>query len=167
MLGVFELAESLYWGIIIILFIISFIGLVYPIIPSVLFIFAAFILYGFLFTFEPFNWLFWLIQSLFLILLFGADYVANMIGVKKYGGSKAGIWGSTIGLLVGPFIIPLFGIIIGPFIGAIIAELIVNKKDFKDAVKIGFGSVVGFISSVITKGIIQGVMIGYFLLVVL
>ena len=159
--------DYLYWGLIIVLFIISFVGLVYPIIPSVLFLFGGFILYGFLFTFEHFNWLFWVIQSLFLILLFGADYIANMIGVKKYGGSKAGIWGSTIGILVGPFVIPVFGILIGPFLGAILAELVVNKKEIKEAVKIGFGSVIGFISSVITKGVIQAIMIIYFFILVL
>ena len=158
--------EYLYWTLIIILFVIAFIGLVYPIIPSVLFVLGGFILYGVFFSFEPFNWLFWLIQGLFVLLLFGADYVANLIGIKKFGGSKAGIWGSTIGMLVGPFVIPVIGIIIGPFLGAIIAELAVNKKEWKEAVKIGFGSVIGFISSVITKGIIQAVMIIYFVLVI-
>ncbi len=89
-----------------------------------------------------------------------------MVGVKKYGGTKAGIWGSTIGLLVGPFVIPFLGILIGPFIGAFLAEILVHKKDPVTASKIGLGSVVGFISSVITKGIIQLLMIGYFLFVV-
>jgi uncharacterized protein len=158
--------EYVYWGLIILLFIIAFAGLVYPVIPSVLFVFAGFIVYGFLFSFTPFNWLFWLIQGLFVILLFGADYISNMIGVKKYGGSKAGIWGSTIGMLIGPFVIPAFGIILGPFIGAIAAELIVHKKDFKEAVKIGFGSVIGFMTSVFTKGIIQLVMVIYFIVLV-
>lgn len=159
--------DILYWVIIILLFVVAFIGLLYPIIPSVLFILAGFILYGFLFSFDPFNWLFWLIQCLFIILLFGADYLANLIGVKKFGGSKAGIWGSTIGLLIGPFVIPILGIIIGPFLGAFLAEIIMNKTELKEAAKIGFGSVVGFISSVVTKGIVQAVMIGYFLIVVL
>ncbi|WP_338451618.1 DUF456 domain-containing protein [Niallia oryzisoli] len=158
--------DYLYWGLIILLFIVAFVGLIYPVIPSVLFIFAGFLLYGFLFSFDAFNWMFWLIQVLFVLLLFGADYIANMIGVKKFGGSKAGVWGSTIGLLVGPFIIPFFGIILGPFIGAIIAELIVHKTNIKEAVKIGFGSVIGFISSVVTKGIIQLVMILYFIWVI-
>jgi uncharacterized protein len=158
--------EIVYWSIISILFIIGFVGLVYPIIPSVLFLLAGYILYGVFFSFEQFGWFFWLIQGFFIILLFVADYIANMIGVQKYGGSKAGVWGSTIGLLVGPFIIPFLGILIGPFIGAVGAELLVNKRDFKNSLKIGFGSVVGFISSVITKAIIQILMIVYFLLVV-
>ena len=157
----------IYWIIIGLLFFVGFIGLIYPIIPSVLFIIGPIILYGFLFTFEHFNWLFWTIQLLLVVLLFVADYAANMIGVKKYGGSKAGVWGSTIGLLVGPFIIPVIGIILGPFIGAVIAELLVHRKGFKEALKIGFGSVIGFISSVVTKFIIQTFMIIYFLFVVL
>lgn len=158
--------DFVYWVIIIALFVISFVGLVYPIIPSVLFLLGGFLVYGIFFSFEPFNWIFWLVQGLLIVLLFGADFVTNMIGVKKYGGTKAGVWGSTIGLLVGPFVIPFLGIIIGPFLGAILAELIVNKKDFKSAVSIGFGSVIGFISSVITKGIIQALQIIYFFIVI-
>jgi uncharacterized protein len=158
--------DYIYWTIIILLFIVAFAGLLVPIIPSVLFIFAGFVLYGVFFTFEAFNWLFWTVQILFVILLFGADYIANMIGVKKYGGSKAGVWGSTIGLLAGPFIIPVIGIVIGPFIGAIVAELLFHRKQFGDAVKIGFGSVIGFISSVAAKGLIQALMIIYFLVIV-
>ena len=155
--------DYIYWGLIIILFIIAFIGLVYPIIPSVLFIFAGFLLYGFLFSFEPFNWIFWIIQGLLVLLLMGADYISNLIGVKKFGGTKAGIWGSTIGLLVGPFVIPFLGIILGPFIGAFLAEWIVQRTSVKEALKIGLGSVVGFISSIFTKGFIQLIMIIYFI----
>nr|WP_206698056.1 DUF456 domain-containing protein [Cytobacillus firmus] len=161
------IVEIVYWTLIILLFIVAFAGLVFPIIPSVLFLLGGFILYGVFFSFEPFNWLFWTIQGLFVLLLFGADYVANMIGVKKYGGSKAGIWGSTIGLLAGPFVIPVLGILIGPFLGAVIAELAVNRTNFNDALKIGFGSVIGFVSSAAAKAVIQGVMIIYFLFVVL
>jgi uncharacterized protein len=159
--------ESIYWSIIGLLFLGAFAGLVFPIIPGVLLLLGGFILYGVFFSFDPFNWIFWIVQGLFVLLLFGADYITNIIGVKKYGGSKAGIWGSTIGLLVGPFVIPFLGILIGPFLGAALAELLVNKKNFNEAAKIGFGSVVGFISSVATKGIIQAVMLIYFFILVL
>jgi uncharacterized protein YqgC (DUF456 family) len=155
--------EYVAWTLIIVSFIVGFIGLVYPIIPSVVFILGGFLLYGLFFSFADLPWWFWLIEILFVILLFGADMMANAFGVKKYGGSKAGLWGSTIGLLVGPFIIPIFGIIIGPFLGAIIAELLITRTSIKQAFKTGVGSVIGFLTSVLTKGIVQIVMIVIFL----
>lgn len=145
------------------MFVVAYIGLIYPIIPSVLFIVAGFLLYGLFFDFTELSWLFWIIQGLFTILLFGADYVSNLLGVKKFGGSKAAIWGSTIGLLIGPFVIPLLGIIIGPFIGAVVAELLFNKKELKSSLNAGIGSLIGFISGVFAKGLIQTMMIAYFL----
>lgn len=154
------------WVIIIALFLIAFVGLIYPIIPSVLFIATGFIAYGLFFSFEELAWWFWLIQGLFVILLFSADTVANIVGVKKYGGSKAGMWGSTIGLLIGPFVIPIAGILIGPFLGAIIAELVVSKQSIQQAFKVGVGSVIGFLTSVVTKGIIQLVMIIIFFIAI-
>ncbi|KMY50808.1 DUF456 domain-containing protein [Peribacillus loiseleuriae] len=159
--------DVMYWLVIVIMFIIGFIGLVYPIIPSVLFILGGILLYGVFYSFETFNWRFWAIQILLVLLLFCADYVANLAGVKKFGGSRAGIWGSTIGILVGPFVIPFLGIIIGPFIGAVIAEMVVHKKNPVVAAKIGLGSVFGFVGSVVTKSIIQLFMVIYFLFTVL
>lgn len=159
--------DILYWIIISLLFVIAFVGLIYPIIPSVLFIIGGYLVYGFIYGFEAFTIWFWIIQGLLFLLLLGADYAANLLGVKKFGGSRAAIWGSTIGLLVGPFIIPFLGIIIGPFLGAIIAELIVHKTNFMESVKIGVGSLVGFLSGVVAKGFIQLLMIGYFFIVVL
>lgn len=158
--------EIVGWTLIILSFVIGFIGLVYPIIPSVIFIMGGFLLYGLFFSFAELPWWFWLIQILFVILLFGADMMANAFGVKKYGGSKAGIWGSTIGLLIGPIVLPFAGIILGPFLGAIIAELIFARTSIKQAIKTGFGSVIGFLTSVITKGAVQVVMIVIFFWVV-
>ena len=155
------------WVVIVALFIVAFIGLVYPIIPSVLFIFAGFIAYGLFFSFEELPWWFWVIEILFTVLLFTADTIANLVGVKKFGGSKAAMWGSTVGLLIGPFVIPFLGIILGPFLGAIIAELVVTKQSLQKALKVGVGSVVGFLTSVITKGTIQLIMIAVFLFAVL
>ncbi|MTD29967.1 DUF456 domain-containing protein [Planomicrobium sp. YIM 101495] len=151
--------DILAWILILLCFAIGFVGLIYPIIPAVLFILGGFVVYGLFYSFADLPWWFWLIQTLFVVLLFGADTIANLFGVKRFGGSKAGMWGSTIGLIFGPFIIPIFGILIGPFAGAILAELIFNKTKLKQAVMSGVGSVVGFITSVFTKGILQVVMV--------
>ncbi|AZB43636.1 DUF456 domain-containing protein [Bacillus sp. FJAT-42376] len=158
--------DIFYWILIIAAFVIAFAGLVYPIIPSVIFIVGGFLLYGWFYGFDQFGYTFWMIEGIFVAVLFAADYVTNLIGVKRVGGSRAAIWGSTIGLLVGPVAIPIAGILIGPFLGAVIAEMIVHRKDFTTSVKVGLGSLIGFISGVFAKSIIQLIMIGYFLFVI-
>lgn len=158
--------EAIGWAIIVLFFVIGFIGLVYPIIPAVLFIFGGFLMYGLFFSFGDLPWWFWVIEALFVVLLFGADLLANAFGVKKFGGSRAGLWGSTLGLLFGPFIIPIIGILIGPFVGAVLAELTFNRSTIKQSLKSGVGSVVGFVTSVVTKGTIQAVMVILFFVLV-
>jgi len=157
--------EILGWILIGVCFVIAFIGLVYPIIPSALFLFGGFLLYGVFFTFHL-PWWFWTAEILFVLLLFGADTLSNAFGVKKFGGSKAGVWGSTIGLLIGPFVIPAFGILIGPFAGAVIAELIITRSGLKQSIRTGIGSLIGFLTSIVTKGAVQAVMVILFFLVV-
>lgn len=154
------------WILIILCFIVAFVGTFYPIIPSVVFMLLGYVVYGLFFSFSELTWIFWVIQILFVALLFSADMAANAFGVKKFGGTKAGVWGSTIGLLFGPFIIPVAGILIGPFIGAVIAELIVTRLGFKQAIKSGLGSLIGFLTSSVVKIIILVIMLIVFVVYV-
>jgi uncharacterized protein YqgC (DUF456 family) len=151
------------WLLVIVLFAIGMVGTVYPILPGVVAVYAAFFVYGWLISFAPFGFWFWLIQSLIVISVVVADYAVSAMGVKKFGGTRASVIGSTIGLIVGPFVIPAFGIILGPFIGAVIGELIIGTK-WNMALKAGVGSVVGFFSSVVVKIVLQLLMIVLFFL---
>ncbi|OUM95272.1 MAG: hypothetical protein A9Z00_07810 [Thermobacillus sp. ZCTH02-B1] len=158
--------EIVAWIIVILLFAVGMAGAVFPVLPGALAIYAAFFVYGFLVSFEPFGWLFWTIQTLIVAALFLADYAVNAWGVRKYGGSRASVIGSTIGVIVGPFVIPAFGLVIGPFLGAVIGELIAGS-DPNRAVKAGWGSLVGLFANTVVKIVLQAVMILLFLIWVL
>ncbi|WP_054958208.1 DUF456 domain-containing protein [Paenibacillus dakarensis] len=155
--------DILGWIIVIALFLVGMAGAVYPILPGVVAIYLALFVYGWFFTFEHYSVFFWIIQTLILVILFVADYGVNAWGVKKFGGSKASIWGSTIGLILGPFVIPAFGLIIGPFIGAFIGEILAGSNPSK-SMKVGLGSVLGLFSSVVVKIVLQLAMIIIFLI---
>jgi len=74
------------------------------------------------------------------------DYIVPVWGTRKFGGSKYGTRGATVGLIIGLFLGPV-GIIIGPFIGAVVGELIF-KDDMKYAIRAGFGSLLGFLTGI-------------------
>jgi uncharacterized protein YqgC (DUF456 family) len=74
------------------------------------------------------------------------DYLVPVWGTKKFGGSKYGTRGATIGLVVGLFLGPV-GIILGPLIGAFVGEMLF-KDDVKYAFRAGFGSLVGFLTGI-------------------
>lgn len=151
------------WVLIIALFAVGMAGIVYPILPGAVAIYAAFFVYGFFFSFEPFGFWFWSIQTLIMILLFIADYAVSAWGVKRYGGTKGSVIGSTIGIIVGPFVIPAFGLLIGPFAGAFIGELLAGN-DMKRSFQASIGAIVGLFSSMIVKFVLQLVMIIVFII---
>lgn len=84
------------------------------------------------------------------LLVFLIDYVIPALGTKKFGGSKKGIIGSTIGLIIGLLFLGSLGIIVGPFLGAYSGELL-NKTEQKQALKAALGSLIGFLTGVFLK----------------
>ncbi|MGJ8665695.1 MAG: DUF456 domain-containing protein [Patiriisocius sp.] len=110
-----------------------------------------------------FDWTFIIITGAIAIVLYILDYIIPAIGTKKYGGSKAGVYGTTIGLIVG-IIAPIpFGILMGPFLGAFIGEMIFNKTQSDIAIKAAFGSFIGFIASTFMKFMATLVYLGLFI----
>lgn len=111
---------------------------------------------------------YWILGITFLITVVVSilDYVIPAKGTKRFGGSKAGIWGTNIGLIVGIFIPIPFGFIIGPFVGAFVGELLYNNKDHQRAFKAAAGSFIGFLASSFIKFIVCLIFFGLFLKIV-
>ena len=109
-----------------------------------------------------FNWTFIIITGIVAIGLYILDYIIPALGTKHFGGSKAGAWGTTIGLVIGILAPIPFGILIGPFAGALIGEVAFNRTEGKQAFKAAIGSFIGFLASTFIKFIATVVYLGLF-----
>ncbi|PKB43139.1 MULTISPECIES: DUF456 domain-containing protein [Cellulophaga] len=112
----------------------------------------------------PNDWLFLGITLAVALIVFALDYIIPAIGTKKFGGTKAGMIGTTVGLLVAIFfpVLGIFGIVVWPFVGALVGELL-NKADQKTAFKAAFGSFIGFLTGTFLKFMVAIVYIGLFI----
>ena len=108
---------------------------------------------------KPFSTQFLLIWAGIVVVILILDYIIPIWGTKKFGGSKYGVWGCTLGFLLAFWMGP-WGVIIGPFIGAFIGEMIA-KKDSQHALKAAFGSFLGFLLGSLFKIIACFMMLYY------
>jgi uncharacterized protein YqgC (DUF456 family) len=95
------------------------------------------------------------------------DYVVPAWGARRFGGSRYGVWGAIIGLIIGVFFIPLgplglIGMIGGAFLGAFAGELLAGGKS-GPALRAAFGSLAGFAAGTFIKIALSLTMAGIFL----
>jgi uncharacterized protein YqgC (DUF456 family) len=161
---------------------VGIIGCVAPVLPGVPLSYLGLLLLHWTERVQ-FSWQFLVIWAVVVVVIQVLDYFIPAWGTKKFGGSKWGVWGSTIGLLVGLFMGPM-GIVIGPFVGAVVGELIyfnrhpqttmnpiepslTNAEKNKNthlnkALRAGFGSFIGLLTGTVLKLICCGMMVFYF-----
>ena len=84
------------------------------------------------------------------LAVFILDYIIPSLGTKKFGGTKKGVYGASIGLIIGLLFLGPFGVIAGPFLGAYAGELLEDNNQ-KKALKSALGSLIGFLGGVFLK----------------
>ena len=89
------------------------------------------------------------------------DYVVPSYFTRVTGGSKAAGRGSLVGLLAGLIFFPPWGMISGAFLGALLAEVLINRSAIADSVKPALGSFAGFFFGTFLKLVASGVMFWY------
>lgn len=84
------------------------------------------------------------ITGILMAIVTALDYVVPVLGARKFGSSREGVIGGTIGIVVGLFFFPPIGIILGPLVGTIVGDLIAGGT-FAKALNSGVGSLIGFV----------------------
>ena len=139
--------------------IVGIVGDVVPGLPGVPISYAAMLLLHF-FTGITYSNETLIIYGVLCAVITIVDYFVPIWGTKKFGGTKAGVRGSTIGLVVGVVVLPILGIVIGPFglIGILAGPFVgayigvkMSGVDDKLAWRSAIGSFVGFVAGTLLK----------------
>ena len=141
--------------------VIGVIGCIFPAIPGPPLSYAALILLQFAKEEPVFSKSFLVKFAILTIVVSLGDYFLPLLGAKRYGTSKYGIWGAIIGMMAGIIFFPPFGMILGIFIGAIVGELIAGKENSM-ALKAGLATFIGSMTAVLIKLSLSVVMAFYF-----
>jgi uncharacterized protein YqgC (DUF456 family) len=108
---------------------------------------------------DPFSTRLLIILGAVVVISLVLDYLIPIWGTRKFGGTKYGVWGCTLGFLAAFWMGP-WGVIIGPFVGAFLGEMIANQ-DSKKSLKAAFGSFVGFLLGSFLKLVVCFFMLYY------
>jgi uncharacterized protein YqgC (DUF456 family) len=140
--------------------VIGFIGCVIPALPGPILALVALVLISI-----PGGWA---LMPLWLLIVLAAvavavtvlDNVLPALSSKKAGASKAGVWGSIVGMIAGSFLSPI-GTIIGAFVGALLGEVIFNREN-KKPLKAALGVFRGTMLAILLKLTVTGIIAFYF-----
>lgn len=128
--------------------VIGFFGSFLPVLPGTLLSWLGLVIFKYT-SFADYGWSTLIVLGIIVLAFQAVNYVLPAYSSKKFGGSRYGVIGASIGLLVGIIFAPfgLVSIIIAPFLGAFIGEFLLNKSNTKASFKAAFGTFVGFMIS--------------------
>ena len=138
-------------------------GLLLPMIPGAPLLFLGLLFGAWAEDFQYVGLWTLLILAGLAALTYVVEFVASILGVNRFGGSRRAMAGAAVGGIVGLFF-GLPGILLGPFVGAVLGELSLQRS-LDQASRAGFGTVVGLAIGVAGKLAIGIAMVGVFLLV--
>jgi uncharacterized protein YqgC (DUF456 family) len=112
-------------------------------------------------TIAEFSIHFFIRWGVVVIAVQGLDYFIPNWGVKRFGGSNKGVWGSMIGMMLGLYF-GRWGIIAGAIMGAFIGELFAGKES-NLAIHHAISSFTFFILGTISQLIVAGILLYYYI----
>ena len=128
---------------------VSAVGSILPVIPGPPIAYAAVVLMDWATGWSYSGW-----EHTLAILAVTAvtvlDFIVPAMGAKKFGAGKLGIRMSIVGMIVGLFFFPPFGLFVGGAIGALVGELMAGKRD-RAAFKAAFGVLIGTVAGTVLK----------------
>jgi uncharacterized protein len=143
------LTQSLLFGLAVGFIVLGLIGVIVPILPGILLIWLAILVYAILTGFQAISPFSFFIVSLIALVTGTSDIWMSLLGAKKGGASRRsmlyGILGSVVGFIAGSvFIIGgLFGAVAGYAVGILLGEY-QKQRDWNLALKASISGLAGW-----------------------
>ncbi|MBP9728507.1 MAG: DUF456 domain-containing protein [Candidatus Moranbacteria bacterium] len=142
-----------------ILIFVGLVGTILPGLPGTGLVFGGIVLHVAYFGMETVGMTTLILLGAVTLFSFVIDLLASLYGAKRFGASRSGVIGSTIGGLVGLIFLSLPGLFLGVFMGAIVGEFFLAKKSLNDSLRVGVGSILGFLAGSLIKLLLSLAMI--------
>jgi len=126
-------------------------GTVLPVAPGLPLMWLALLGYGWFTGWSAYGFPFLAFTGLLVLLSMVVDYAASALGAQKFGASRAGLFGSVAGGILGLVFFSLPGLILGIFFGAMALELLISRRDLGTALTAGLGALLGFLAGSLFK----------------
>ncbi|RTH19285.1 hypothetical protein CSW41_04480 [Thermus scotoductus] len=127
-----------------------------PFVPATLLILAAALLHEALVGFRELSLGLWLALGVLALLAMSLDNLATLLGARRYGAGRAGLWGAFLGGILGLFL-GVLGVLILPFLLAWLFEYLSGRRP-EEALKAAWGTLVGLMGGVVAKAIVHVAM---------
>jgi uncharacterized protein YqgC (DUF456 family) len=144
-----------------VLLVAGVIGCVLPVIPGPPLAYLSLILISIARRWQALSPATLIVLGILAVAVTVLDNVLPILTSRRKGASKAGIWGSVIGMVAGMLLFPPFGMILGTFAGAVVGELIFNREK-SVALKAGWGVFLGTLLGIGIKLGVTGAIAFFF-----
>jgi uncharacterized protein YqgC (DUF456 family) len=151
----------LLWILAVVMVIVGLVGVVLPALPGHMLIFAGLLLGAWADGFARVGVTTLGAIGALALASYVIDFIAAMLGARRFGASARAMTGAALGTLLGLFM-GLPGVILGPFVGAVLGELTAHG-DLVRAGKAGVAAWIGFAIGAAVKVGVAFVMIAIFL----
>jgi uncharacterized protein len=135
------------WIVVLVGLAVAAAGVVLPVVPGVPVALVATILAGWLTGFDRIDVATIVWVAVLAALAQGFDLVGNLIGARRFGAGRAGIWGGVVGSLVGLVVLPPWGFLLGALLGATTFEVLAGRPP-REAWRAGVGALLGTLAGV-------------------
>lgn len=143
------MTPEIVWVVTVLLIVAGVAGSVLPALPGAPLILVAAVLHRWLL---PGRVSLWTIAALAVLaaVTVVVDAACGIFGVQRFGGGRWAMLGAGVGAAIGLFLGPL-GLLLGGVAGAVVCEMLFDRKALNDALKAGVGAGLGMLVGTVLR----------------